>query len=127
MQVSMMHETVCAPFYPECLPAIRDDLVRVGEWPLYRIDALVRHAKALQQCGSAEVACIRVHPSTAERFHLDACATVSQGDIKITLPLECDERVAPDVIWLANAMPETVDLGHAYAPIQVMPSVKAVK
>ncbi len=117
--VGMMHETGYKPFYPECLPAVRDELVRVGEWPLYRVDAIVRHAVELQNCGSAEEACIRVHPETARRLHLDAHATVSQGDIEITLPLKCDERIAPDVIWVANAMPETVDLGQAFAAITV--------
>ena len=118
-QVSMMHDNGYKPFYPECLPVIRDDLVRVGEWPLYRVDATVRHAVELQHCGSAEAACIRVHPETARRLQLDEYATVSQGDIEITLPLKRDERIAPDVIWVANAMPETVDLGHAFGAITV--------
>lgn len=117
--VGMMHETNFKAFYPESLPAIRDELVRVGEWPLYRVDGMVRHAMELQTCGSAEEACIRMNPETARRLQLDADATVSQGNIEITLPLKCDERIAPDVIWVANAMPETVDLGHAFAAITV--------
>ncbi len=117
--VGMMHETSYKPFYPESLPVIRHDLVRVGEWPLYRVDGIVRHAPQLQNCGSAEDACIRVNPVTAKRLQLDAQATVSQGDIEITLPLKYDERIAPDVIWVANAMPETVDLGHAFAAITI--------
>ena len=113
----MMPVLTYKPYYPESLPAIRDELVRVGEWPLYRGDAIVRHADALQKCASAETACIRIHPATANRLHLNDEATVSQGDIEITLPLKCDERIAPDVIWVANAMPETVDLGHAFSSI----------
>lgn len=114
-----MHVCTYTPFYPESLPASQHDLVRVGEWPLYRGDAIVRHASALQNCASAESACVRIHPQTAKRLHLDGRATVSQGDIEITLPLICDERIAPDVIWVANAMPETVDLGHAFAAITI--------
>ena len=116
---SMMHETSYNPFYPESLPVIRDELVRVGEWPLYRVDSIVRHSMELQDCASAESACIRINPTTAQRLKLDAYGTVSQGDIEIRLPLQCDERIAPDVIWVANAMPETVDLGHAFAAIKV--------
>ncbi|WP_028389098.1 NADH-quinone oxidoreductase subunit NuoG [Legionella fairfieldensis] len=107
------------PYYPESLPLSNQPLVRVGEWPLYRSDAVVRHAHALQICAAAETACIRVHPSTANRLKLDEVATVSQGDIEITLPLKRDERVAPDVVWVANAMPETVDLGHSFAAITI--------
>jgi len=115
----MMQETKYSPFYPECLPASRDSLVRVGEWPLYRCDSIVRHATALQECGAAETACIRIHPTTANRLKLDETATVSQGDIEITLPLQRDDRIALDVVWVANALPETVDLGHAFAAITI--------
>lgn len=115
--VAMMQPLSYRPYYPDSLPINYDDIVRVGEWPLYRGDAIVRHAQALQTCASAEVACIKIHPATAKRLQLSDKATVSQGDIEITLPLKCDERIAPDVIWVANAMPETVDLGHAFASI----------
>ena len=105
------------PVYPESLPDGHQPLVRVGEWPLYRIDSLVRYSGALQACAAADTACIRIHPETASRLKLDDAATVSQGDIEITLPLKRDERVAPDVVWVANAMPETVDLGQSFAAI----------
>ena len=117
--VDMMHPSTDKPFYPESLPMIRDELIRVGEWPLYRGDAIVRHAEALQRCGSADSACVRVHPETANRLKLDSLATVSQGHIEITLPLIRDERIARDVVWVANALPETVDLGHSFASILI--------
>lgn len=118
-QADMMHEISTALYYPESLPMHQEQLVRVGEWPLYRGDAIVRHAAALQNCAAAETACIRMHPITAQRLKLDAIATVTQGDIEITLPLYHDERIAQDVVWVANAMPETVDLGHAFAAITI--------
>ncbi|HAT9730372.1 TPA: NADH-quinone oxidoreductase subunit G [Legionella pneumophila subsp. pneumophila] len=115
--VSMTMEHEYEPYYPESLPVINQSLVRVGEWPLYRIDAITRNAKELQLCAASESACIRIHPSTADRLKLEEIATVSQGDIEITLPLKRDERIAVDVVWVANAMPETVDLGHSFAAI----------
>jgi NADH-quinone oxidoreductase subunit G len=107
------------PYYPESLPVINQSLVRVGEWPLYRIDAIVRNTKELQLCAASESACIRIHPATADRLKLEEIATVSQGDIEITLPLKRDVRIAADVVWVANAMPETVDLGHSFAAITI--------
>ena len=118
-QVTMTSATTYRPYFPESLPLSTQDLIRVGEWPLYRCDAIVRHAQALQDCAAAESACIRLHPSTANRLKLDEVATVSQADIEITLPLKRDERMAPDVVWVANAMPETVDLGHSFAAITI--------
>jgi NADH-quinone oxidoreductase subunit G len=115
----MMSDLKSRPFFPGSLPDIHDGLVRVGEWPLYRCDPIVRHAIALQDCAAAESACIRIHSTTAHRLKLDETATVSQGDIEITLPLHRDDRIAPDVIWVANALPETVDLGHAFSAITI--------
>ncbi|HAU1153097.1 TPA: NADH-quinone oxidoreductase subunit G [Legionella pneumophila] len=117
MLMTIEHEY--KPYYPESLPVINQSLVRVGEWPLYRIDAITRNAKELQLCAASESACIRIHPSTADRLKLEEIATVSQGDIEITLPLKRDERIAVDVVWVANAMPETVDLGHSFAAITI--------
>lgn len=117
--IGLTSELHYRPYYPESLPVINQTLVRVGEWPLYRIDAIVRNAKDLQMCAAAEPACIRIHPSTADKLKLDDIATVSQGDIEITLPLKRDERIAADVVWVANAMPETVDLGHSFAAITI--------
>ncbi len=108
-----------SPYYPDSLPIINDSLVRVGEWPLYRIDAIVRNAQDLQRCAASESACIKINPLTADRLQLAEVATVSQNDIEITLPLVRDERIAADVVWVANAMPETVDLGHSFAAITI--------
>lgn len=118
-RVDLMQTIAYTPYYPASMPEQKEQMVRVGEWPLYKSDAIVRHASALQECAAAESACIRIHPATASRLKLDESATVSQGDIEITLPLKRDERIAPDVVWVPNAMPETVDLGHSFAAITI--------
>lgn len=115
----MAHDVKATPYIPEQMPENKELFYRVGEWPMYRIDAITRHAQALQESAAADTACIRVHPETAERLKLDEQATIAQGDIEITLPLKRDERVAPDAVCVANALPETVDLGHAFAPITI--------
>lgn len=116
---ALAHPLTAAYFYPDALPESTHSLVRAGEWSLYRSDMLVRHADALQTCGSAETACIRVHIDTAKRLNLGEMATVSQGDIGVTLPLIRDERIAEDTVWVANAMLETIDLGPAFGAITI--------
>lgn len=106
-------------YYPDSLPDVSDDLYRIGEWPLYRVDNIVRSAGALQICASSDKAVVRVHSATAKKLGLDKSATVSQGDIEITLPLEIDDRIVQGAVWVANAMPETVDLGYAFASITI--------
>ena len=121
MAASMASQQTFQPFYAESLPFTNLPLVRMAEWPLYRGDALVRNASALQKSASADAVCIRMNPKTADKLKLNEFATVSQGDIEITLPLKKDERVAQDVVWVDNAMPETVDLGHSFAAITIKP------
>jgi NADH-quinone oxidoreductase subunit G len=110
-----MVERSYTPVYPGALPVNKHQLARVGEWPLYRVDAIVRHAEALQQCAATDAACMHLHPETADRLKLADTATVSQGDIEIRLPIIRNERMALDVVWLPNALPETADLGHAFS------------
>ena len=106
-------------FFPTALPVHKKGLMRIGEWPLYRSDATVRHAGALQNCAAADNVSIHVHPDTANYYKLGDVATVSQGDIEITLPLVQNHRVSLDSVWLQNALAETVDLGHAFATISI--------
>jgi NADH-quinone oxidoreductase subunit G len=107
------------PFMNASFPYPETGLIRVGEWPMYRIDGLLRHADALQHAGSADKVCVRMHPETAASHGLADNVVVSQGEIAVTLPLICDEKIAKDVVWVLNAMPETSDLGDAFAKIDV--------
>lgn len=115
----LMTNTEYTLYVPNSIKEPTVAIQRVGEWPLYRGDAIVRRADALQKCASADTSCIRVNPKTADRLHLGESATVSQGNIEITLPLKRDPKVATDVVWLPNAMQETADLGHSFAEINI--------
>ncbi len=118
-ELTVASPKTAALFYPESLFKRLDVLDRIGVWPLYRVDAIVRHASALQASAAADAVCIRIHPATASALKLGDVATVSQGDIEITLPLQRDERIAKGAVWVANAWPETIDLGHAFAAISI--------
>ncbi|MCA0404081.1 MAG: NADH-quinone oxidoreductase subunit NuoG [Proteobacteria bacterium] len=119
MIVNMTSENKYETYYPEQMPVNKLKLVRVGEWPLYRTDSILREAEALQRSASADSVCVKMNPKTADSLKLGEVATISQGDIEITLPLKRDERMAPDIVWVPNAMSETVDLGHSFAEITI--------
>lgn len=105
-------------FKPEPIAHPKDtSLVRIGEWPMYRIDGVVRRSRPLQAAASNDKPCIKLHPITAKAHQLDTAATVSQGEFEITLPLIIDERIPEHAVYVGNAWQETVDLGHAYGPI----------
>jgi NADH-quinone oxidoreductase subunit G len=86
---------------------------------MYRTDSVVRRSEALQISAGGVKACVRIHPETAQRLNLSSVATVSQGEIEITLSLEIDDRVAKDVVWVPNALPETADLGSSFGKITI--------
>lgn len=113
------HKETKKRWYPKEMPIFHEGLLRIGEWPIYRVDAIVRHAEALQQSALSKPAVIRIHPDLARELGLSEFATVSQGNIEITLPLEKDDRLAPDVVWIPNGMPETLDLGHAFSHVTI--------
>jgi NADH-quinone oxidoreductase subunit G len=94
-------------------------LVRYGQWPLYRVDSLCRQSGPLQSCSANDVCEVRMHPDTIKSQSLGENVTISQGQIEITLPLISDEQVAKGVVSVANAWPETADLGDAFAAIKV--------
>lgn len=59
---------------------------------------------------------------TAKRLKLGDYALVSQETTAVVLPVIEDERIAPDMGWVANALPQTVGLGHSFAPISIQPT-----
>lgn len=97
-------------------------LQRVGETPIYAVDAIVRRATALQQTRDAECEAIRIAPELAERLGLaDAVEAVAvQGDKRIKLPLITDVRVPDGAVWLASGIEATAVLGPAMGPIELV-------
>lgn len=106
-------------YSPPPLEHIKTGLMRIGEWPLYRIDNLCRRAKPLQNSAANDKPVVRLHSKTAKKLKLKEMATISQGKIEITLPLVCDDKIAEGAVYIANAWAETSDLGDAFAPIKV--------
>ena len=70
-------------------------------WPTTKNDALLRHATALQQSVATQKTAI-IHPQTAEDYHLTHVqyVTIRWKQQEITLPIERNEAVAENVIWL---------------------------
>ena len=55
------------------LPAViepNQNLLRLANWPLYRVDPLVRHASALQAMHDSEPQAIKLSMTTAKQYNL---------------------------------------------------------
>jgi len=100
-------------------PAGDGGLTRVGDWPSYRSDPLVRRAGALQQ--RAELPAAAVYLNASECRRLDFAAgdrlRVCQGDAVLELPLAVDARVADGTAYIPSGLDGTRGLGTAYGPL----------
>lgn len=106
-------------FNPSPIVIKEEGLVRLGEWPMYRIDALTRNALPLQRSAANDKPCLRLHSETAKKYNLTDTAAVSQSHIEITLPVIIDDSVAVNVAVVSNAWAETSDLGLSFGAITV--------
>ncbi len=98
-----------------------DALERLGEFPIYSVDAMVRRAAALQATADAAVGMIRANAATLAKNGLSdaASARVAQGEASLVLPLVCDETLADGVVALPCGRNETVGLGAGFGPLEL--------
>ncbi|MDD3650157.1 NADH-quinone oxidoreductase subunit NuoG [Immundisolibacter sp.] len=96
-------------------------LVRVGDWPCYRSDALVRRAGALQL--RADVPKAAVYLSEADCRQLGFAAgdrlRVRQGGAVVELPLVVDARVADGTAYIPSGIDGVQALGAAYGSLML--------
>ncbi|WP_338521904.1 NADH-quinone oxidoreductase subunit NuoG [Candidatus Legionella polyplacis] len=112
------------PYFPKKFPISQKFLVRVGEWPLYRVDMIVRNSCELQTCPSSDIdkVYVRINSSTAKKNNLltSKFVLVSQEDsMSVMLPIKCDDRVGMNMVWIVNAMLETVNLGYSFLKVDL--------
>jgi NADH-quinone oxidoreductase subunit G len=102
-------------------PEVGSDLYRIGEVPMYSVDALCRRSAPLQQTAQAQSMFLGLNPADAERLGLadGAMARVRQGEGQAEMAVTLDDRVPAGGAWLRSATCATRELGHAVAPVTV--------
>lgn len=95
-------------------------LERIGEVHAYRADNLVRRAAALQALVPATT--VRIHPTTAARLNLkpETVITVKQGTASVRLPLQLDETVPDNSVWIASGSDLSAQLGAAWGSVELI-------
>jgi len=101
------------------------ELTRFAPWPIYRTDALVRRAKALQKTQhilNENLASIALNQKTADRLKLKAgsLVTATQEDSKLSLPLSINNQLADNLVLIPSGLNETAAFGASNAPIGVI-------
>ena len=103
------------------LPSPGDGLRRIGDVPIYAIDATVRRATALQATSHAVEAMIGVNPSLADRLGLGNGdrATARQDGSEVVLAVSIDTRVPDECVRLPAGLRGSTRLGASFGRIEI--------
>lgn len=102
------------------LPRLTTRTWRLATAHHYRIDGLVRRAKALQACITSQEQAVMMNPQTATAMGIAADATqvqVTQDGQQLTLPLVIDRVVADSVVVVPAALAATSGFGMAFGEV----------
>lgn len=110
------------------LNATKPALMRIGAWPMYRVDNIVRRAHALQLVTSdMHITNIRINQNTADSLQLNDGDYVkaTQGEGSVSLPLIIDNRIADGLVVLPSGLNETAGFGDTMAEITLQKEAHA--
>jgi len=96
-------------------------LQRVTDVPIYRSDALVRRAPALQESGASRAPAARMHPQTLSSLGCTAGASVrvKSSTGSTTLVAVEDNTLPLGAVRIAAGFAQTASLGSAFGQLQV--------
>lgn len=102
-------------------PAAEAELWRLGNVPLYRLDALVRRAPALQSVPGAGCFSVHLHPVQASALDLAAgdAVTISQGEAVARSKIALSEAVPMGCARIPAAVAGSETLGVQIGPVVV--------
>jgi len=128
-QVSLEVSEACAGLTPDNAPrglveaqaGPEASLWRIGNVPLYRLDALVRRAPALQRAPGAGCFAVHLHPDQARALGLGADdeVTVTQGEASARTKVSFSPAVPLGCVRIPAAVAGSEALGEQIGPVVV--------
>jgi NADH-quinone oxidoreductase subunit G len=96
-------------------------LQRVTDVPIYRSDAMVRRAPALQATAASRAPVARMHQQTLDSLGLKTGdhVRVKSSTGQVSLSAEMDNTLVPGAVRIAAAFEQTAALGSAFGQLQV--------
>ncbi len=103
------------------LAATVNSLERVGEVPIYQLDAVVRRAENLQKTRDAAAPTAAMNSRMLEKHGVKAGASVrvQQGTSAIVINAACDDALPDNAIRIAAGHPLTASLESMFGAIQL--------
>lgn len=99
-------------------------LCRIGDVPIYAVDALVRRARSLQASTLARIAEVRLHPDTAQKMGVAQQTWVQarhENGIAVDLPLVLDAGIPADCAWIPAGLSGSIMLGPMVGAVAIQP------
>jgi NADH-quinone oxidoreductase subunit G len=102
---------------------LKKGLFRVGEVPMYSLDALCRRSDALQQTIHAQTAFVGVNHADAQALKIEdgSLVSVDQGGEKIELQVRVSDDVPQGAAWIYSATGNSSHLGDSFGPVSIKP------
>jgi len=96
-------------------------LQRVTDVPIYRSDAMVRRAPALQATAASRAPVARMHQQTLNSLGVKTGdqVRVKSSTGQVSLSAELDNTLVPGAVRIAAAFEQTAALGSAFGQLQV--------
>ena len=106
---------------PGLSPMSTQGLQRVTDVPIYRSDAMVRRAPALQATAASRAPVARMHQQTLDSLGLKTGDHVRVKSLtgQVSLSAELDNTLVPGAVRVAAAFDQTAALGSAFGQLQV--------
>jgi NADH-quinone oxidoreductase subunit G len=118
---SALNSTVTQTSFKIANSAPTNGIERVGEVPIYQLDAVVRRAESLQKTRDASEPTAAMNSRLLEKLNVKAGATVrvKQNGGAITLAASCDDALPDNAVRIPAGHPLTVALGAMFGEIQL--------
>ena len=96
-------------------------LSRIGDVPIYAVDASVRRAGALQETSHACDAAIGINAGLADRLGLVSGdrAVVRQNASNVVLGVTIDSRVPDECVRVPAGLSGSIGLGANFGPVEI--------
>ncbi len=103
----------------DVLPAPLSNMIRLGSWPMYRTDNLVRRAKALQETMHEHATGIIMNQDVASQLNVQNGDMISavQGDSRVSLPVRINNCISDFCVWIPSGLEATAGFGETMAQV----------
>ena len=99
-----------------------DELQRVAELAIYKVDAVTRRATALQKTQDAQVDFAKINSALAKKLKLDDGQVViaKQGENEAEITISIDDRISDNSVYLPAGIDAAASLGGGFDSIELV-------